>query len=181
MAERILPCTGLTELFYSNEKKHEDIEKARAICRWCPYKEACLAKALQNDEQYGIWGGTTASEREALRDELGFVRPIAKHPGCGQEAGYAWIRRTGSDPCEECTMAHRMYNRGVKVMGNAQGEHPNCGKNKGWQWIYRRLVDGEIVKCEPCTIAHRAYVSTQRAKNYTGWVPVGSGKKTGVK
>jgi len=36
-----------------------------AICRSCPLRRACLAAALLQDE-YGIWAGTTARDRNAI-------------------------------------------------------------------------------------------------------------------
>jgi WhiB family transcriptional regulator, redox-sensing transcriptional regulator len=39
---------------------------AKAICRGCPVREACLEHALRFDERYGIWGGLTDVERRQL-------------------------------------------------------------------------------------------------------------------
>jgi WhiB family redox-sensing transcriptional regulator len=44
----------------------ESVAKARAICAHCGVKLQCLAWALANNE-VGVWGGTTASERRRLR------------------------------------------------------------------------------------------------------------------
>lgn len=40
---------------------------ARAICRRCPVRDACLAEALAEPALQGIWGGTTDEQRRALR------------------------------------------------------------------------------------------------------------------
>lgn len=58
------PCAveGTPELFYDEE----DAEPARAVCRRCPLAVECLDYALENEE-YGVWGGTTPDERQALR------------------------------------------------------------------------------------------------------------------
>jgi WhiB family redox-sensing transcriptional regulator len=45
---------------------HGDPGEARAICRLCPLREACLDYALAWDV-HGIWGGTTYAERQAIR------------------------------------------------------------------------------------------------------------------
>lgn len=34
------------------------IDLAVALCTDCPIKAACYAKAVENDEGYGVWGGT---------------------------------------------------------------------------------------------------------------------------
>lgn len=41
--------------------------KAKAICFGCPVRVECLEFALDNGEQYGIWGGLTEDERVLLR------------------------------------------------------------------------------------------------------------------
>ena len=40
---------------------------AKAICAECPIKLECLQHALETEEDYGIWGGTTPKERQALQ------------------------------------------------------------------------------------------------------------------
>jgi len=40
---------------------------ARAVCNGCPVKMDCLSYALNNREQFGIWGGTSERERRKLR------------------------------------------------------------------------------------------------------------------
>jgi WhiB family transcriptional regulator, redox-sensing transcriptional regulator len=50
-----LPCRSDPELFFA--EKPEDVERARALCRACPVRAACLAGALQRGEPFGVWGG----------------------------------------------------------------------------------------------------------------------------
>jgi WhiB family redox-sensing transcriptional regulator len=40
--------------------------KAVVICRHCPVIAECLADALDNQMDHGVWGGKTARERRAL-------------------------------------------------------------------------------------------------------------------
>lgn len=51
----MVPCTGLTELFFSFKKT--DIIRATRICTACPERAACLAGATKRNESNGIWGG----------------------------------------------------------------------------------------------------------------------------
>lgn len=53
------------ELFFP--EKGGSTKQAKKICRSCPVKNACLEFALDNDERYGVWGGTTDKERRRLR------------------------------------------------------------------------------------------------------------------
>lgn len=48
-------------------KSHEpDVNAAKAFCGMCAVQAFCLEAALQNNEQHGIWGGTTPDERRAI-------------------------------------------------------------------------------------------------------------------
>lgn len=40
---------------------------AKELCKGCPVLEKCLTAALENDEQFGVWGGLTAQERAELK------------------------------------------------------------------------------------------------------------------
>jgi WhiB family redox-sensing transcriptional regulator len=40
---------------------------AKAVCARCPVRAQCLEYALDNGLDHGIYGGTTESERRALR------------------------------------------------------------------------------------------------------------------
>jgi WhiB family transcriptional regulator, redox-sensing transcriptional regulator len=50
-----LPCTDDPELFFAESP--EDVERAKASCRGCPGRAACLAGALERREPWGVWGG----------------------------------------------------------------------------------------------------------------------------
>ena len=54
-------------------------QRARQLCAACPGRAGCLEGALARNELSGIWGGLTASARQALPRE---------HPcrGCGASA-----------------------------------------------------------------------------------------------
>ena len=48
--------------------------EAIRICRTCPIQVRCLAWALERGVADGVWGGTTAEQRRAIR-RLAHVRP----------------------------------------------------------------------------------------------------------
>lgn len=57
-------CRGLLPSeFYPNDGT--GVEIVQRICVVCPVRDKCLEHALNNGEQYGVWGG--ASERERRR------------------------------------------------------------------------------------------------------------------
>lgn len=41
--------------------------KAAAICRNCPVIFECAVEALDNEIEFGVWGGLTERQRRALR------------------------------------------------------------------------------------------------------------------
>ena len=40
--------------------------RAAVICRHCPVMQQCAADALDNQVEYGVWGGMTERQRRAL-------------------------------------------------------------------------------------------------------------------
>ena len=40
--------------------------RAKAMCMACPVRTECLADALDNRIEFGVWGGMTERERRAL-------------------------------------------------------------------------------------------------------------------
>lgn len=40
--------------------------KAKQVCASCPVRTECLAEALDNQIEWGVWGGMTERERRAL-------------------------------------------------------------------------------------------------------------------
>ena len=50
-----LPGTDDPELFFAESP--DDVETAKALCRECPARAACLAGALKRREPWGVWGG----------------------------------------------------------------------------------------------------------------------------
>jgi WhiB family redox-sensing transcriptional regulator len=60
-------CRGRRDVNFFPSKEDSDAP-ARAVCSICPVAEPCLAYALEHKELVGIWGGTSARRRDAIRD-----------------------------------------------------------------------------------------------------------------
>ncbi|WP_330342659.1 WhiB family transcriptional regulator [Streptomyces sp. NBC_00557] len=41
-------------------------KRAKAVCSGCRVRTECLVDALDNREEFGVWGGMTERERRAL-------------------------------------------------------------------------------------------------------------------
>jgi len=55
-ATELIPCrVNDAELWFAESPA--DVEFAKALCRTCPVREACLAGALDRREPWGVWGG----------------------------------------------------------------------------------------------------------------------------
>lgn len=65
-------CRGMdSDLFYHPDgergpRREQRIQRAKAICSACPVLSQCRSMALKSREPYGIWGGMSEEEREAL-------------------------------------------------------------------------------------------------------------------
>ncbi len=55
------------EWFWPLTSDNHAAQAALAICATCDVTDECLQFALVNNETSGVWGGTTPSQRQALR------------------------------------------------------------------------------------------------------------------
>ncbi|MEX2032907.1 MAG: WhiB family transcriptional regulator [Dehalococcoidia bacterium] len=61
-------CRGLSpSLFFPPEEDGENVEDAKQICSECFVRDQCLASALEANEAFGVWGGTTPRERRRIK------------------------------------------------------------------------------------------------------------------
>lgn len=44
-----------------------DAARAKRLCHECDWRLRCLEWAVETNQEYGIWGGTTHTERKQLR------------------------------------------------------------------------------------------------------------------
>jgi WhiB family redox-sensing transcriptional regulator len=63
VAKALCRSTDPDELFVRGAAQR----KAVVICRHCPVAVECLADALDNHMEFGVWGGMTERQRRALR------------------------------------------------------------------------------------------------------------------
>lgn len=54
-------CSG-RELFVQGVEQHQ----VKRICRHCPVQRECLAEALDERIEFGVWGGMTERERRSV-------------------------------------------------------------------------------------------------------------------
>ncbi len=101
-----------SEMFFP--EKGGSSNQAKGVCQRCPVRAECLEYALENNEQFGIWGGK--SERE--RRKLSAGTNTAPCPG-----GCGLMFATPINAARHAEMAHRDH---FAIC-------PDCGRDAGTQ------------------------------------------------
>lgn len=70
--------------------------RARGLCSVCPVRVDCLQYALDQDIEFGVWGGLSAFQRSQIRRK----QPRKTCPGCGYKDGI--VEENGSEVCLGC-------------------------------------------------------------------------------
>ena len=82
-------CRGMEDALFPEAS---DQKRARLVCSGCPVRFECLAEALDNRIEWGVWGGMTERERRLLlrqRSDVTSWRSILRRQGepAGGSAG----------------------------------------------------------------------------------------------
>ncbi|QDP95089.1 WhiB family transcriptional regulator [Microlunatus elymi] len=56
-------CRGMEDALFPEASEQK---RARTVCAGCPVRSECLAEALDNRIEWGVWGGMTERERRQL-------------------------------------------------------------------------------------------------------------------
>ncbi len=56
-------CRGMQDQLFP---EGADQKRARSVCMGCAVRSECLAEALDNRIEWGVWGGLTERERRQL-------------------------------------------------------------------------------------------------------------------
>lgn len=51
--------------------------EAQSVCAQCPVRQQCLNWALETDQEFGVWGGTSAAERRSIKRRSTFTAQAA--------------------------------------------------------------------------------------------------------
>lgn len=61
----VTPCQRDPEAWFSEAV--ENVAYTKQQCQTCPVRLACLKAAVDQDEEWGVWGGMSAEERNNAR------------------------------------------------------------------------------------------------------------------
>lgn len=116
-AEEAEADLAIAELFFPDAGGKNQAAEAKALCAQCEVKAECLSFAMSTAVD-GIWGGTTAKEREEFRRRIGAPLPSGwattsnrKPIDHGTEAGAQMHRRRSERICEACRLASAIARR----------------------------------------------------------------------
>jgi len=71
-------CQQFPDIFHP-EEWHDELawRTAKSYCRRCPIQIECAMYAINNNEQYGVWGGLSPGDRRRARKRLNVVKKKA--------------------------------------------------------------------------------------------------------
>jgi WhiB family transcriptional regulator, redox-sensing transcriptional regulator len=107
-------CAGtFPDAFFprDGDKGYELKREALAVCAGCPVATQCLAYALDNALDYGIFGGLTSQERRVIGRKRKTPTTIARPRSCGTESGVKAHQRRGEPACRACLDAASLARR----------------------------------------------------------------------
>lgn len=65
-----IPCRNAPDLWFADDNglgsTYQHLKEARQGCAACPVQALCAEYAIVANEEFGIWGGLTPSERRGL-------------------------------------------------------------------------------------------------------------------
>jgi hypothetical protein len=126
-------CAGQMNLFVSLNKT--DVAKAKAICKQCPVKDACLEYGIRLPwDTIGVYGGKgtytlrplRSKDRkenkivEAEKKRIKYGKLVSDIPH-GTYSGYIRHKQLRVDPCDECKQANAQYMADYRTKKKAKG------------------------------------------------------------
>jgi len=149
--EESTPCAKDPDKWFSGSTGVQG--EAKAICRLCPFKKPCLQLALDNKEEWGVWGGTTPAQRSLIQGK-NLTKATLKCLLCRKKDLNAQLvqdethpsRQKGSITCENCdfsTSSSPAYAR--RILKLREEEHG------AWSAYLRRNC-----RCDKCVAFVRA-------------------------
>jgi hypothetical protein len=113
-------CRGQDpELWFPKYSNSDQARQAKDICNTCSVKTQCLAWAIEQGVEFGVWGGTTYAERRArgIKVKQGGVQELK---GCGTSAAYDRHVKKGEPIDDDCREANRLRQQATRARAKAK-------------------------------------------------------------
>ena len=127
---------------------------AKRICRGCPVRYECLADALDNRIEFGVWGGMTERERRALltvADEQLVFRRAKRTQRREKTCGFEQIRFPLAVCAHEEVLPPGKFERGKSHIAKVpQGKFTQAHAGK---WPNRRKRRERGVNAGHCAVS----------------------------
>ena len=118
--------------------------RAKAVCFGCPVRAECLADALDNRVEFGVWGGLTERERRALLRRRPNVTSWANLLSTAMSDFERDAAETYSAADRLTDAKHRLCQRGTKSAQAVQVVHVLSQRSRRRQQ-HIRVREGETV------------------------------------
>jgi WhiB family redox-sensing transcriptional regulator len=116
-------CRGMEDALFPEAS---DQKRARLVCSGCPVRFECLAEALDNRIEWGVWGGMTERERRLLLRQRSDVKSWKSvllgnaNPQSAAQQPSAQPKSSGSQSLSaKSTPTRRSAERSVTSVGKA--------------------------------------------------------------
>jgi WhiB family redox-sensing transcriptional regulator len=80
-------------------ERGERVDTLKAVCGRCAVRDECLSVALEHNDPFGIWGGTSGRERRNMRRDA-----AAACSHCHRERAQPW-----NGLCQSCSQYRREH------------------------------------------------------------------------
>ena len=104
------------DIFFPNGYLNHKADAALAVCHACPVRKLCLADALVEWQEYGVFGGTTPAQRRKIAAMNGSNSKRTKRPPPSPGTpGHTMRHRRAKEPlCEACKTYESVKNAAYK-------------------------------------------------------------------
>jgi Transcription factor WhiB len=114
---RLAACASVdAEIFFPRSYSEQSMRRPLAICHACPVRRTCLADALADWQEYGVFGGLTPAERRRLtgKDRRGRASRGKQLTAHGTDGAVSRHRRAKEAMCDACATYERARNTARK-------------------------------------------------------------------
>lgn len=123
-----VPCQDDPDGWFSESPSM--IALSKALCQECPIKDKCLTRALENQENFGIWGGEDFNRRSYAKSTKLCRKGL--HP------------KDGPGKCKDCVKASPSYKK--------NNSHNKYRKSRVSNFLGKECINHHLLTPESTTL-----------------------------